>query len=59
MRSLKFWRVARKTLAQTPVQFRVAGLPQFVADVDATEINVAITEAKFHRGISAFSILHS
>ena len=43
---LKLRHVARETLAQTPVQFRIAGLPQLVADVDAIEINVPITEAE-------------
>jgi hypothetical protein len=45
-RPLKLGRVTRETLAQALVQFRVARLPQLVADVDAREINVAMTEAQ-------------
>ena len=45
-RPLKFRCVAGETLAQAPVQFGIVGLPQFVADVDAREINVAVAETQ-------------
>ena len=47
---LKFWYIARKALAQTPIQFRVAGLPQLVAGVDAGEIEVTLAEVEFDFG---------
>jgi hypothetical protein len=46
--SLELWRVGRKRLAQTPVQFWIVRLPQFVSDVDAGEIDVAAAEAQFN-----------
>ena len=51
---LKFWRVTLEALAQSPVQFGVAGLPQFVADVDAGEINVAMAETQLIQAGLAF-----
>jgi hypothetical protein len=44
---LKFWRFTLETLTQSPGQFRVAGFPQLVADMDAGEIDVAMAEAEF------------
>ena len=44
---LKSWCVAGKTLAQTFVEFRVVSFPNFVADVDAQKINVAVAETQF------------
>ena len=46
-RPLKFRRVAGKTLAQALVEFGIVGLPDFVADVDAQKINVAVAETQF------------
>ena len=46
-RALKFWRVARETLAQTLVEFGIVGFPNFIADVDAQKINAAVAETQF------------
>ena len=46
-RPLKFWRVARKTLAQTLVEFGIIRLPDFIADMDAQKIHVTVAEAQF------------
>jgi hypothetical protein len=45
--ALKFWRITLEALAQTAVQFRIAGFPELVANVDAGEINIAVAEAEF------------
>ena len=55
-RPLKLRRVAGKTLAQAPVQFRIVRFPHFVADMNAVEINVAVAEAQF--GVSSPGILN-
>src|SRR5687767_8520080 len=44
-RPLKPWLIARKSLPQPPVQFRIAGLPNFVADVNTPKIHVVLAEA--------------
>ena len=44
---LELWRTTFKRLAQAAIQFRVVGFPQFVADMDAREINVAVAESQF------------
>ena len=65
-RPLKLRRIAGKTLAQSPVQFRIAGLPQLVTDVNAREINVAVAKTqsssvRFSRvsGLRTLSHLHT
>src|SRR6266850_7598464 len=45
-RPLKFWRVTLKTLTQPSLQFRVARLPQLVADMYLLQIDVAVAERK-------------
>jgi hypothetical protein len=44
--TLKPQHVARKTLAQAPVQLGVAGLPNLVANVNALEVDVTPAEGK-------------
>src|SRR5437660_6754891 len=45
-RPLEMWPVAGETLTQPPVQFGIARLPHFVADVNPREINVAAAEGE-------------
>ena len=43
-RSLELWLIAFKRRAQSAVQFRVAGFPNFIADMNARDIDIAATE---------------
>src|SRR5689334_16007566 len=40
-------RIAFKSLPQTSIKLRIAGFPNFVADMNAAEINIAVAEVKF------------
>src|SRR5882724_89908 len=48
--------IAGETLAQAPIQFRVAGLPHFVPDMNTVEINVTSAKREKHRGCAGFGI---
>src|SRR5262245_11577775 len=56
-RAVKFWLIALKRGAQAPVQVRIIGLPDFVADTNAAESDVTATKRQFNfLGVSCFEL---
>jgi hypothetical protein len=47
--ALESWRISVEALAQAPLQFRVAGLPDLVARMDPAEVDVAAAKAEQDR----------
>ena len=58
-RALKVRLLPRKGFAQMAVKFGIARLPYFVADVNASEINIAVAEAQQRLSRSFLHVVNS
>jgi hypothetical protein len=48
-----------ETLPQAPVEFRVAGFPDFMASFDSAEINAIVTKPDQRFSVTGLDIVHS